>query len=124
MAAYELKSAHVSCLYYIYKMNSLTVTELCEITTEDKAAVSRSIKYLTKNGFIDRDQSAKKRYRAPLTLTERGKSIAESVDKRIDGILERAGEGVTEHEREVLYKSLSAIEKNLAFICSIYDGDA
>ncbi len=123
MAEYDLKSPHVSCLYYIYKRKALTVTELCEISTEDKAAVSRSIDYLIKNGFVMRKESEKKRYRAPLALTERGERIAASLVEKIDSILERAGEGVSEEQREILYTSLSVIEKNLTAICGAYEDD-
>ena len=37
MAEFDLKSPHVSCLYYLYGADSLTATELCEICEEDKA---------------------------------------------------------------------------------------
>ena len=30
MAEYKLRSAHVSCLYFLYKSNGLTSAELCE----------------------------------------------------------------------------------------------
>ena len=30
MAEYQLRSAHVSCLYYLYLSERLTATELCE----------------------------------------------------------------------------------------------
>ena len=29
MAAYHLRSAHVSCLYYIYSLDGVTAAELC-----------------------------------------------------------------------------------------------
>ena len=31
MAAYHLRSAHVSCLYYVYSLGSVTSAELCEL---------------------------------------------------------------------------------------------
>ena len=43
MAEYNLKSPHVSCLYYLYKRPGMTAAELCELCEEDKAAASRSI---------------------------------------------------------------------------------
>ena len=43
MAEYDLKSPHISCLYYLYTAESMTATELCEKCEEDKATISRSI---------------------------------------------------------------------------------
>ena len=43
MAAYHLRSAHVSCLYYIYSMGGVTSAELCEHCEEDKATISRAL---------------------------------------------------------------------------------
>ena len=40
MAEYNLKSSHVSCIYYIYRYGSLTPTELCDLCGEDKANIS------------------------------------------------------------------------------------
>ena len=47
MADYHLRSAHVSCLYYVYSLGSVTSAELCEHCEEDKATIS--IKHLRKN---------------------------------------------------------------------------
>ena len=52
MAEYDLRSPHISCLYYLYSTNGLTATELCERCEEDKATISRSLDYLEKNGYI------------------------------------------------------------------------
>ena len=52
MARWNLKSHHVSCIYYLYQKESLTAKELCDICDEDKANVSRSIEYLEDAGFL------------------------------------------------------------------------
>ena len=49
MAEYHLRSAHISCLYYLYKEGKLTSTALCERCEEDKATISRALEYLEKN---------------------------------------------------------------------------
>ena len=46
MAAYHLRSVHVSCLYYIHSLNGVTSAELCEHCEEDKATISRALEYL------------------------------------------------------------------------------
>ena len=52
MADYHLRSAHVSCLYYIYSLDGVTSAELCEHCEEDKATISRAVDYLETNGFL------------------------------------------------------------------------
>ena len=74
MAAYHLRSVHVSCLYYIYSLDGVTAAELCEHCEEDKATISRALDYLETNGFIVRGSEQAKRYRSPLRLTERSGS--------------------------------------------------
>ena len=75
MAVYHLRSAHVSCLYYIYSLDGVTSAELCEHCEEDKATISRALDYLETNGFIVRDSDRVKRYRNPLRLTEKGQEV-------------------------------------------------
>ncbi len=120
MLNFNLKSAHVSCLYYLYKSQSLTSKELCEICEEDKASVSRSIEYLEENGFVKCESTAKKRYKAYLYLTEKGVVVGEHITKRIDSVLNEASEGLTEEERESLYNCLYLIDKNLNKIVKKY----
>ena len=74
MADYDLRSPHVSCLYYLYVSESLTATDLCERCEEDKATISRSIDFLEKNGYIVCQSAKAKRYKAPLVLTEKGEA--------------------------------------------------
>lgn len=52
MAEYNLRSSHISCLYYLYTSGGLTATDLCERCEDDKATVSRSIEYLENNGYL------------------------------------------------------------------------
>ena len=52
MKNYELRSPHISCLYYLYISKELTSKDLCERCEEDKATISRSLDYLEKNNYI------------------------------------------------------------------------
>lgn len=120
MAEFDLKSSHVSCLYYLYKAGSLTAKELSELCEEDKAAVSRTVEYLENNGYIVCRSTAKKRYKAPFSLTELGEKISGQIAQKIDAILEKAGAGMSETERETLYRCLGVISGNLQKICDRY----
>ena len=121
MAEYDLKSPHVSCLYYIYKSKSLTSKELCDICDEDKANVSRSIKHLEENGYLECHAKQKKRYQSPLELTEKGRKIASVIADKIDSILRKASEGLCDNDREVFYRSFAIIEGNLKKLCDGYE---
>lgn len=120
MAEFNLKSPHVSCLYYLYKSNTLTAKELCDVCDEDKAAVSRSIDYLESNNYITCSTSAKKRYKSPLMLTEKGKQVAEKIAKKVDVMLIEASAGLSEENRVIMYDSLNLICSNLEKICDKY----
>lgn len=121
MAEYDLKCPHVSCLYYLYKEGPMTAKELCDICDEDKAAVSRSVDQLEKRGYVECPEDSKKRYRAKIKLTDEGKVIAGGVAKKVDMILDLAGEGISEEDRRIFYRSLQIISTNLEAICSKYD---
>ena len=113
MAAYHLRSAHVSCLYYIYSLNGVTSAELCEHCEEDKATISRALDYLEGNGFILRPCEGAKRYKSPLRLTEKGRAVGEQIAERIRSILDAVSHTLTEEERAAFYRSLSAISRSL-----------
>ena len=123
MNTFNLKSNHVSCLYYLYKSQSLTAKELCDICGEDKASISRSLDFLEKSGYIFCDSNLKKRYRSALTLTSKGIEIGKEIAKKIDNVLNLVSFGLSEEKREILYESLEIVKNNLENICDNYKGE-
>ena len=121
MAEFDLKAPHVSCLYYLYKNGPLTATELCDICLEDKSYVSHSLKSLEADGYVTCDSSARKRYNAPLSLTDKGLELSRRMVEKIDRVLQSAGIGVDEADREIFYSSLLKISNNLESICEKYN---
>ncbi|MBR2336422.1 MAG: MarR family transcriptional regulator [Clostridia bacterium] len=117
---YELKSPHVSCLYYIHKAGKITAKELCDACGDDKGAVSRSLESLEKKGLVTGAPIEGKKYKMPLILTEKGTAIAEDLSKKIDNALEKAGEGLSEEDRITMYRSLEIINRNLSELCKKY----
>ena len=113
MAEYDLRSAHVSCLYYLYSTDGLTATDLCERCEEDKATISRALDYLENHGYITREPKDSKRYKSPLVLTDKGMEIGKKIAEKIAGVLDVISVGLTEEERIAFYRSLTIISKSL-----------
>ena len=118
IAAFQLKSAHISCLYHLYRADGLTATDLCERCEEDKAAVSRSLDYLEKNGYLVCSSQQAKRYKSPFSLTEKGREVGREIDDKINRILDEVGTGMTREERLAFYRSLSVISDRLDIIAN------
>ena len=120
MAEFDLKSPHVSCLYYLHKTESLTARELCDLCEEDKSNISRSIKYLEENGYLVCHSRMQKRYQSPLALTDKGREVGKYITERIDSVLKEASAGLSEEHRVILYRSLSLVNDNLQKLCDGY----
>ena len=116
MAEYNLRSAHVSCLYYLYTSKGLTATDLCERCEEDKATISRAVDYLETNGFIICESKCAKKYKSSLVLTDKGNEVGKKIADKIDGVLDSVSVGLTEEERVAFYHSLSIISESLETI--------
>lgn len=113
MAEYHLRSAHISCLYYLYSSKGTTATELCDCCEEDKATISRALDYLETNGYITCETKSAKRYKSPLLLTDKGYDVGKKITGKIDSVLDRISDSLTEEERVAFYRSLSIISKSL-----------
>lgn len=121
MEAYNLRSAHVSCLYYLYKEQDLTATELCERCAEDKATISRALDYLEQNAYLVSAPKAAKKYKSPITLTDKGVETGKIISDKIDAVLLDISSSLTESERVAFYQSLSIICDRLEHICENKD---
>ncbi len=117
MAEYNLRSAHISCLYYLYTNKGATATDLCERCEEDKATVSRALDYLETNGFLTCESKRVKRYKSPLILTDKGNEAGEKIADKINGVLNAVSGGLTEEERLGFYRSLAIISDSLEAVC-------
>lgn len=113
MAEYDLRSIHVSCIYYLYGMPCLTATDLCEHCGEDKASISRALEYLETNGYLTCEVSGAKRYKSRFTLTEKGQQVGRQIAEKIDRVFAQVGAVLTEEEREIFYSALTRISKGL-----------
>ena len=121
MADYDLRSSHISCLYYLYSSEGLTATDLCERCEEDKATISRSLDYLETNGYIAYESKNAKRYKSHLSLTEKGLEVGKKIADKIDSVLDEISYGLTEEERVAFYRYLSVVSTRLEAIANKYN---
>ena len=120
MIEYRLRSVHISCLYYLYRMNGLTATELCERCEEDKATISRALEYLEENGYLICESKSAKRYKSPFVLTDKGCDVGKKIADKIDAVLDEISVGLTEEERVTFYRSLAIISDSLEMVAAKY----
>ena len=118
MAKYGLKGPHAQCLFAMSRYpEGVTSARLCELCEKDKAAISRTVAELELAGLVSRNERNGSRYRALLTLTEKGRETAQSVNEKVQLAVEQAGAGLDDERREVFYSVLSLIAGNLHHIC-------
>lgn len=110
MEEFGLKAVHVMCVYFIDRREKITAAELCKLTYEDKAAISRALAYLSGKGYIVYDA---KKYNAPLALTEEGKTVADSIGRKASAAVDAGGGFLSEEERNTFYRVLDRIAVNL-----------
>ena len=121
MANYNLRSPHISCLYYLYISGGLTSKDLCERCEEDKASISRSLDYLEKNEYIVCRCQSKKRYNSPFELTEKGMQAGKRIADKINAVLDGLSMGISEEDRAIFYRSLNIISENIDNAAKAYD---
>lgn len=118
MARYGLKGPHAQCLLAMGRYpEGITAAQLCEVCEKDKAAVSRTVAELEAAGMVLRSCPEGKRYRAPLCLTDKGRSIAQRVNELASRAVDQASDGLSEENRAILYSALDLIAGNLHHIC-------
>lgn len=120
MGTLGMKGTHVMCLHYLSLCpEGLTAADLCERCGADKAGISRILSELEAERIVTYDFPAeRKKYRARAVLTGYGRSYARRVTNLILEATKRAGEGITEEEREVFYRVLFRISGNLDQLCA------
>lgn len=121
MEEYGLKGNHVLCIYNLYNSEKgENMQTLCRLCNEDRAAISRTIKFLMENGFVDYKVYKTKTYKNLFTLTEKGMKLGKKITNKIDEIWEKGAYNILDNDREIFYKTLSQINANLEKINEDY----
>lgn len=91
----------------------LTASELSLLCDRDKAAVSRSVGQMERQGLLMRNVGQEQVYKAKLTLTSAGEQAAAFVCRRAQTAVDAVGGGLTEQQRQTMYEALEYIASGL-----------
>ena len=117
MAKYGLKGPHAQALLAMSRFpEGITSGELVKLCDKDKAAISRTVAELEREGMVLRIGKNGNLYRAALMLTERGQEAASIVGERAKQAVEAASSGLSTEHRKVLYAALELIAGHLQTI--------
>ena len=118
MEKYGCKGAFAQYLIAMSRHpEGMTAARLCEICDKDKAAISRVIAEMEEKGLVQKISNGAHPYRAALLLTAEGKNAAAFVAQRATAAVQRAGEGLSNADRQAFYAALELINVNLKRIC-------
>ena len=108
-----LKSSHVMCMFYLGQSEyGLTSNELCDKCKEDKAAVSRNLKFLAEKGYVTVVGDESRTYKLRNVLTDEGEAAYEKLKVTISAAVERFSKGLTPKEREAFNRYLGKMIAN------------
>lgn len=118
MIIYGSRGIYVPYLAALHRYpEGLTAARLSEICDRDKAAVSRTLADMEKDGLIIRQIKGDNKNRALLFLTDEGKRAAQFVACKAQFAVEEGGEGLSNQDRMQLQQALARIARNLEKIC-------
>lgn len=107
------KTSYLSCLYYLCKFGPMSQMRLCEVCDENKSAICRKIEYLTQHDYVQKDTSADTKYKKSISLTIKGKKIAQYISSKVNEIIEKANADFSDTERALLYSGLEKVNQKL-----------
>ena len=113
-----IKSVHTMWLYELLRNpEGLTATEIASKTMIDRSLVSREISALIREGLVKSDSEDRKRsYNSLITLTEKGRELAEHIAAAALKIQNTVSHNVDKDELSVFYSVLERIYNNIESI--------
>jgi DNA-binding MarR family transcriptional regulator len=118
MSEYGLRSVHMKCLLRINQSEKgMTITQLSKASGTDKALISRMIKELACDGFLETKTAGEdKSYNKKYYLTEKSKKIASDINEDIGRYMAKAREGIPEDDMQQFYETLALLSNNISLI--------
>lgn len=113
MAAFGLRSVHVTCLVRLgQSKKGMTGADLAETCGVDKSLISRVLGELEAKEYIYYEESNKK-YRRKIFLTESGRAVLREVQKLLESAVNDVRGDVTDEELECFYRVLNYFDHNI-----------
>lgn len=118
MSEYGLRSVHMGCLLRIKQSEKgMTVTQLAKASNTDKALISRVVKELARDGFLETGTAREdKSYNKKYYLTEKSEKIASDINEDMRDYMARARQGIPEEDLNKFYETLSILSNNISLI--------
>lgn len=115
-----IKSVHTMWLYELLRNPSgLTATEIAAKTMIDRSLVSREITALIRGGFVKSDSvNAKRSYNSVITLTQKGKEVAEQIANSALEVQNEVSHNVSADELISFYSVMERLYKNIVSIAN------
>lgn len=108
---YGLQPIHIACGYYLSKNpQGLTAKQLSAMSMEDKAAISRALKTLQKDGIVEYAPHGRNEI---VKLTPKGVVLSEEIGAKIKAAVYAGSAHIDEKQRTYFYSSLLRISNNL-----------
>jgi DNA-binding MarR family transcriptional regulator len=115
-----VKSVHV---FWVYELSlhpdGLTAAEIAAVSMVDRSLISREIAALKKDGYVECEDTGKKRnYNARITLTEKGRELAEKITEEAIYVQSMVDVGITKEELVSFYSTLEKLYANFSSLAS------
>lgn len=115
-----VKSVHV---FWVYELSlhpdGLTAAEIAAVSMVDRSLISREIAALKKDGYVECEDTGKKRnYNARITLTEKGRELAEKITEEAIYVQSMVDVGITKEELVSFYSTLEKLYDNFSSLTS------
>lgn len=109
----EITPDQWTILYYLWKKDGLSISEIVSVTKKNFPNVTRIVEKLVELGYVEKrkDEIDKRSYR--IYLLPKSEKIRNAVDAIHQHALECSVNGLSVHEQEVLLQLLNRIENNI-----------
>ena len=115
-----VKSVHIFWIYELYAHpDGLTAAELAAKNMISRSLISREIEALQQDGYVEileNSSGKRKNYNALISLTEKGKRLAQQILFEGMSVQTRVDKGITEEELASFYTTLNKLSNNLKIV--------
>lgn len=111
---YDITTSQWAILKLLDSKNLLTQTQIAKELSGDRATVGDIIQRLYEKGYIEKTSDKNDRRVYVVCITQKAKNIIEDIERMAADVTKKALEGLSENDKQILYKSLSQIIDNLS----------